>query len=116
MEPNPDKPRRAYKLSPEGLANLRAAAHRNRPWEHSTGPRTVQGKRRSSQNAFKYGFYTAEQIAQHRELRRSLRLSFQISGVMMKILEARDDNDAFWDLLEELACIGDEGEPSGPFG
>ena len=110
MKLNSEKPKRTYKLSPEGLANLRAAAHRNRPWEHSTGPRTVQGRRRSSQNALKYGFYTAEQIAQHREFRRSLRLSLQVSGLMMKILEAREDNDEFWELLEELATIGDESK------
>lgn len=28
------------------------AIHRWRPWEHSTGPRTIEGKRRSSGNAF----------------------------------------------------------------
>jgi hypothetical protein len=32
---------------------------------HSTGPRTVQGKRRSSQNARKHGLYSRERINRH---------------------------------------------------
>ncbi len=47
--------RRAYRLSPEGLEALRAAARRNKPWERSTGPRTREGKVRLSRNALKHG-------------------------------------------------------------
>lgn len=42
-------------ISTEGRRRLREAAQRNRPWEHATGPRTPQGKARSSQNARKHG-------------------------------------------------------------
>jgi hypothetical protein len=34
----------------EGLERLRLAALRNQPWKRSTGPRTAEGKRRSSEN------------------------------------------------------------------
>ena len=37
-------------LTPEGRQRLRKAALRNRPWEHSTGPRTTVGKARSARN------------------------------------------------------------------
>jgi hypothetical protein len=37
-------------LTPEGRARLQAAAIRNRPWTHSTGPRTSAGKARSAAN------------------------------------------------------------------
>src|SRR3954454_18172477 len=37
-------------LTPEGLERIRAAALANRPWEHSTGPRTPEGKARSAAN------------------------------------------------------------------
>jgi hypothetical protein len=37
-------------LTPKGLQSLREAALRNKPWLHSTGPRTPEGKARSSQN------------------------------------------------------------------
>ena len=34
----------------EGLSRVRAAALINRPWLHATGPRTAEGKARSSAN------------------------------------------------------------------
>jgi hypothetical protein len=37
-------------LTPEGRERLRAAALAQRPWERSTGPRTPEGKARSSAN------------------------------------------------------------------
>jgi hypothetical protein len=37
-------------LTEEGRQRLCEAAHRNRPWLHSTGPRTAQGKARSAEN------------------------------------------------------------------
>jgi hypothetical protein len=38
------------KFTAEGLARLRAVALANQPWRFSTGPRTVEGKRRSAAN------------------------------------------------------------------
>ena len=35
-----------YRLTPEGRRRLQEAAARNRPWEHSTGPTTAEGKAR----------------------------------------------------------------------
>src|SRR4051812_40741936 len=37
-------------LTPEGLERIRAATLANRPWEHSTGPRTPEGKARAAAN------------------------------------------------------------------
>jgi hypothetical protein len=38
-------------FSSAGLERLRQAALANRPWEHSTGPRTPEGKARAARNA-----------------------------------------------------------------
>ena len=37
-------------LTAEGRQRLREAAMANKPWEHSTGPRTPEGKSRSASN------------------------------------------------------------------
>ena len=37
-------------LTPEGRLRLREAALANKPWEHSTGPRTPQGKLQAVRN------------------------------------------------------------------
>src|SRR5262249_35003500 len=37
-------------LTPGGRERLRQSALRNRPWEHSTGPRTPSGKAQSARN------------------------------------------------------------------
>ena len=44
-------------------AQRQAAAERarkNRPWQHSTGPRTRSGKRRSARNSYKHGYFSME--------------------------------------------------------
>jgi len=40
-------------LTADGLQRLREAALRNRPWEHSTGPRTPEGKKKVANNGRK---------------------------------------------------------------
>jgi hypothetical protein len=40
-------------LTAEGRENLRHAALNNRPWEHSTGPRTPAGKAQATRNGKK---------------------------------------------------------------
>ncbi len=61
-------PRRRYRLTPAGLASLRASIRRVTPWERSTGPRTLEGKARSRLNATKHGERSAEAMARRREL------------------------------------------------
>lgn len=67
------RPKRAYTLSPEGLATLRAAAGGNRPWERSTGPRTREGKRQSRMNALKGGHFSRKAKAVRANLYRLIR-------------------------------------------
>jgi len=65
--------RRRYHLSPQGLASLRRHARRNRPWEKSTGPKTILGKRVCSQNSLKHGFFSkdfADQSAAYASVQR----------------------------------------------
>ena len=46
-------------LTEAGRQRLRQAARRDRPWDHSTGPRTKRGKARSRMNAETDGEYAA---------------------------------------------------------
>lgn len=47
-------------VTPAGRARLRAAAMRDRPWQHSTGPRTAAGKAKARRNSHRgYGFDAA---------------------------------------------------------
>ena len=54
--------------TPERRARQAQAIRRWRPWEHSTGPRTAEGKARSARNA-----YTGGHWRQERELLKTLR-------------------------------------------
>ena len=47
--------RAPYCLSAKGRRVLVATIRRNRPWTRSTGPRTAEGKRRSSANSLRHG-------------------------------------------------------------
>ena len=44
-------------LHQERRARQAQAIHRWRPWEHSTGPRTAEGKARSARNAYAGGHW-----------------------------------------------------------
>ena len=61
--------------SPEGRERIRQACLRDRPWEHSTGPRTEAGKRRVRTNAVVFGgrCETVEPYASGHRLRRAIR-------------------------------------------
>jgi hypothetical protein len=45
--------RKRGRLTSGGRQKLREAAHRNRPWDHSTGPRTLAGKTQAARNGKK---------------------------------------------------------------
>ena len=65
----PERPKRHYRLSPEGRASLRESAGRNQPWSNSTGPRTGRGKERSKMNAYRHGARSEEAAARHKTIR-----------------------------------------------
>jgi len=71
--PPPAPTKRRYRLSPTGLASLQAAALSKRPWEQSTGPKTKEGKRRSSSNALRHG----ERSVPCSEMRRAIRAALR---------------------------------------
>ena len=71
---HPNAPSRRRTLSDEARARLRAAALRNRPWEHATGPTSATGKDRSKQNAWKHGRETADRRRLRRLVAECLRL------------------------------------------
>jgi hypothetical protein len=54
---------RRYRLTRAGKVALRAAIFKTKPWEHSTGPRTVEGKLATRQNAIKHGYYSRMPMA-----------------------------------------------------
>jgi hypothetical protein len=62
----PKRQRRKYRLSPQGRASLRRSIGIHKPWQKSTGPRTIPGKNRSSQNHLIHGLFSAEFGAERR--------------------------------------------------
>ncbi len=67
--------KKSSRFTETGLQALREAAAMNKPWLKSTGPRTTEGKRRSSRNSFKHGFWSAESISRRRRVRTLLALA-----------------------------------------
>lgn len=72
--------RKSSGWTPERRAKQAEAIHRWKPWEKSTGPRTAEGKARSSMNA--------RQSERMQELRRIREMA---SGYLAHIREARRD-------------------------
>ena len=69
-------------LTPEGRQRLRDAALANQPWQHATGPRSIEGKRQAAANG---------RSRQQTELsvREVLRLSGDISAMIRSMTELR---------------------------
>jgi hypothetical protein len=75
----PPKPKRKYNLSKHGRESLQKAVRKTKPWKHTTGPRTREGKMIVSQNALKHGLFArdagrnrAEFAALLREIREAM--------------------------------------------
>ena len=64
MPPSKDTPppQNNYGWTPERREAARKRALAYKPWEHSTGPKSVAGKARVAQNARKYPIYQGEII------------------------------------------------------
>jgi hypothetical protein len=70
------KRKRRYRLSAEGKAVLAAAILKTKPWERSTGPRSVIGKLVVGQNPIKHGYYNKmplEDVAEFKAFMKKLR-------------------------------------------
>jgi hypothetical protein len=48
--------------------------HDWKPWQRSTGAKTLEGKQASKMNALKHGYYTKEAIAERKQLAEIKRL------------------------------------------
>lgn len=71
-------------LTPEGRERLRQAALRNKPWLHSTGPTTPEGKARSAANGRK------RQVGEKsiREIRAEVRMDRLLTEQIRNLLRA----------------------------
>jgi hypothetical protein len=72
-------------LSPDGRERLRRAAVANRPWLHSTGPKTVEGKARVAEN----GRLRQAGEPSARELRRQLAALGNLVAEMAALRQAQ---------------------------
>lgn len=59
----------AKQSSPERIAKQRELMQRTRPWEKSTGPKSADGKARSSRNGVTHGLTTRENLALKKAVR-----------------------------------------------
>ena len=69
-----DKPKREYRLSPQGLAALREANRRVQPWTRTTGPKTVEGKARAKVNSLRHGERSIVRMRERHEMAELLRM------------------------------------------
>ena len=88
-------------LTEEGRDRLRKAALRDRPWVHSTGPRTAAGNARSRLNAVRSGRYTARMRTWRRDATRFIALDHLLRDGLLGRREV-DDPGA---VVNELASL-----------
>ena len=86
--------RRRYRLTPAGLASLRAAALRHQPWRRSTGPRTEAGKSRSKLNALKHGQCSLSRRAERQQINDVIRRLSCVDDALPEAA-ARDERDVW---------------------
>lgn len=117
-------------LTEAGRQRLRQAARRDRPWEHSTGPRTERGKARSRLNAETSGERSAavrvvEQLG--RNLNRYTALHFEMYRMFDGLptcpgTHASRATGSFADmliaarLLKHLPCVNELSDPDACLG
>jgi len=68
---------------------------KHRPWEKSTGPKTLQGKERSALNALKHGAYTIQ--ARHIKLALDMNKAF-----LQHVTMFEDAND---EIAQKIAIV-----------
>ena len=96
--------KRRYRLTLRGRRALQANIRRTRPWQKATGPRTPEGKARSSRNALKHGRRSREAIAEQRT-----------GAGFLRMVEGMADLDgADLDYAWQAVKARDSGQPVPP--
>ena len=84
------KKRRPKGWTPERRALQAAVARRDKPWRHSTGPRTEAGKARCATNAMRHGGRSRAHVLQMQRIRRVLRMCAENIRILRAFIRVRD--------------------------
>jgi hypothetical protein len=78
-------------ITEEGRERLRQNALKNKPWLHSTGPRTQAGKKRSADN----GRWRQQQLLSNRQLKRDLQNLSTLFHILQSV-EKETFSETIW--------------------